>query len=47
MTSTALAIERALGTDCTDEFHELHAPGQLYDTVKSLREHSTGHHRVC
>ena len=29
MTSTALAIEHALGTECSEEFHELHTPGQL------------------
>mmetsp|Transcript_29344 Transcript_29344/g.88276 ORF Transcript_29344/g.88276 Transcript_29344/m.88276 type:complete len:503 (-) Transcript_29344:40-1548(-) len=29
MTSTVLAIQRTLGTDCTREFYELHTPGQI------------------
>lgn len=39
MTSTALAIERALGTDCTEEFRELHTPGQL----RTLQAYAVGH----
>ena len=37
-TSTALAIERVLGTDCTDEFAETHDKHQ----TKMLREYAIG-----
>ena len=39
MTSTALAIEHALGTECSEEFHELHTPGQL----RTLQAYAIGH----